>query len=65
MEQKEDRKRDEVVREREVEHMAVRGSLGENLYECNILDFRLLTQCHVKESLETFSSHDIFTSTIM
>ena len=45
VEQREDRRRDEGVREREVEHMGVRGRLGEDVYECNI---RLLTQCHVK-----------------
>ena len=33
VEQREDRKRDEVVREREVEHMGVRGRLGEDVHE--------------------------------
>ena len=38
MEQREVRKRDEVVREREIEHMGVRGRLG-RIYMNVMLDY--------------------------
>ena len=45
VEQREDRKRDDVVSVREVEHMEVMGRLGEVVYEFNM---RLLTQLYVQ-----------------
>ena len=41
VEQREDRKRDEMQREREVDHMWVRGRLGEDVYMNVTLDFCL------------------------